>query len=177
MAIQYPRTIKADEQRNDDHRADKAKLLAGNGENIVVMLLRQIQIFLAALAEAQARQAAGADGIAGLNDLVALIRGVLLRVEPGGDSVCGVALGGKIHHQQQRNNKTAQDQPFLSVPPSVMRIKPSARNDRRRHVRFEVEQHGDDAQDHDIGRHTVAEGLHPVVCAAIIAANVSTMPI
>lgn len=122
-----PAEHQKDEQRNDDHRADKAQLLAGDGENIVVMLLRQIQIFLAALAEAQARQAAGADGIAGLNDLVALIRGVPFRVEPGGDPVGGVALGGKIHHQQQRNKNAAQDQPFLSVPPRYIMITPTPR--------------------------------------------------
>ena len=41
----------------------KAQFLARNGEDIVVMLLRQVEILLAAAAEAEAQQAAGADGI------------------------------------------------------------------------------------------------------------------
>lgn len=51
---------------NQDEDADgsyKAQFLARNGEDIVVMLLRQVEILLAAAAEAEAQQAAGADGI------------------------------------------------------------------------------------------------------------------
>ena len=51
------------EQQDHDDCPDKAKLLAENGENIVVVLLGKIQVFLAALAEAEAHQAAGTDGV------------------------------------------------------------------------------------------------------------------
>ena len=51
-----------------------------NGEDIVVVLLRQVEILLAAAAEAQAQQAAGADGILRLQHLQALVERVVLRV-------------------------------------------------------------------------------------------------
>ena len=79
------------EQQNHHHRADKAQLLAEDGENVVVVLLRQIQIFLPALAEAETHQAAGADGVERLQDLIAVIRRVGGRVAPGGDAVARVA--------------------------------------------------------------------------------------
>ena len=70
------------EQQDHRHRADKAKLLADNGENVIVVLLRQKQEFLPALAKAQSPQPAGANGNETLGKLIALIRGICPRVQP-----------------------------------------------------------------------------------------------
>lgn len=149
---------------NQDEDADgsyKAQLLARNGEDIVVMLLRQVEILLAAAAEAEAQQAAGADGILRLQHLQALVERVVLRVQPCADASAGVALRQKINGNEQaaQNNKTDQILPVRTA--ERHEDKAECQNDeRRRHVRFEVEQHGDDAEDHDIGRHAVADRLH-----------------
>ena len=64
-----------DEQGKEDEnngRADIAQLLAGDGEDVVVFGLREIGGTSAGVAQAHAQQAAGANGVEGLNGLVAL---------------------------------------------------------------------------------------------------------
>ena len=63
-------------QQNHDDGSDKTEFLTENGENIVVMFLGQIQVLLSAFAEAEAHQAAGADGIERLQNLIAVVRRV-----------------------------------------------------------------------------------------------------
>ena len=99
------------EQDHDD-RADKAQLLAEDGENVVVVLLGQVQIFLAALAEAEAHEAAGADGVERLEDLVAVVRWVGGRVTPGGDAAAGIALRFEIDEGEQADGDAAEGEPF-----------------------------------------------------------------
>ena len=50
------------EQQHDDPRAHQSQFLADDGENEIVVLLRQKQEFLPALAKAQSPQPAGANG-------------------------------------------------------------------------------------------------------------------
>ena len=104
-----------DEQREHDHddrRADKAELLADDGENEIVVLFGQEQELLPALAESQAEQSARTDGEQALPDLIALIAHPLLveRVEPDVNSarVVGDDAGrkGVDHQQHQRKAET-----------------------------------------------------------------------
>ena len=63
------------EQQHDDPGSHQTQFLAGDGENEIVVLLRQKQEFLPALTEAQSPQPAGANGNEALGKLIALIRG------------------------------------------------------------------------------------------------------
>ena len=54
---------KQGEKADYEGRADKAQLLADHGEDKIIVLLRKVQEFLAAAPQAQAAEAAGADGI------------------------------------------------------------------------------------------------------------------
>ena len=71
------------EQQQDGDSAGKAQLLADHGEDEVVVLLRQVQVGLPPLPQPQAEEAAGADGIKRLHDLVPVPARVGKGVEPG----------------------------------------------------------------------------------------------
>ena len=53
-------------QRRDGGGPYKAQLFAADGEDIVIILKGQIQVFLPGFSVAQAEQAAGANGVQGL---------------------------------------------------------------------------------------------------------------
>ena len=113
----------------------KAQLLARNGEDIVVVLLRQVEILLAAAAEAEAQKAAGADGILRLQHLQARVERVVLRVQPCADASASVALRQKINGNEQaaQNNKTDQILPVRTA--ERHEDKAECQNDeRRRHI-------------------------------------------
>ena len=77
------------EHQHDDAGSHQTQLLADHGEDAVVVLLGQVQELLAALAQAHAQQAAGADGNEALGDLPAAAP-IPLGVEgvpPGVDAV------------------------------------------------------------------------------------------
>ena len=50
-------------QDNDDKRTDEAELLAHYGKNEVVLRLRDVEILLSRLSDADAEQLPGADGV------------------------------------------------------------------------------------------------------------------
>ncbi len=70
-------------QGGDEQRPHQPQLLAGDGKDIVIVLEWQVQILLPALSQPQSEQAPGADGVQRLQNLIAGVPGVLLRVEPG----------------------------------------------------------------------------------------------
>ena len=70
------------EQQHDDPGSYQTQFLAGDGENEIVVLLRQKQELLPALAKTQSPQPAGANGNETLGKLIALIRGICPRVQP-----------------------------------------------------------------------------------------------
>ena len=85
------------EEQHDDAGADEAQLLADNGENKIVVLLRQKQEFLPALAKAQSPESPGADGNKALRELIALIARVRPRVQPVGNAG-GIIANNEQHH-------------------------------------------------------------------------------
>ena len=64
---------KQGEQNQDQSGTDKAQFLADNGKNEVVVLLRQIKVFLSALTETKTEQSSASDSIERLDYLVASI--------------------------------------------------------------------------------------------------------
>ena len=50
-------------QDNDDKRADEAELLSHDGENEFFLRLRELEILLSRLSDADAEQLPGADGV------------------------------------------------------------------------------------------------------------------
>ena len=72
-------------QADDDQRADQAELLANDRKNRVVGRLRQVAVNLDALAQPNAKQAAGADADQRLGDVVAAAAGVAAGVQELGE--------------------------------------------------------------------------------------------
>ena len=68
----------AGKQRYDQQCARKTQLFTDHSENIVIILKRQIQIFLPGFAKTQSEQATGANGVQRLQDLIAGITGILV---------------------------------------------------------------------------------------------------
>ena len=104
--------------------------------------------------------------------------GSFVRVQPCADASAGVALRQKINGNEQaaQNNKADQILPVRTA--ERHEDKAERQNDeRRRHVRFEVEQHGDDAAGsrHRAPRRSGSSSLSRV-CAAIMAANEQMTP-
>lgn len=60
-------------QNDNQQRTDKAEFLTDNGKDEVILWLRQIQIFLPALAQTQPKQPPGTDRIQGLLRLPCVI--------------------------------------------------------------------------------------------------------
>ena len=56
--------------------------ITDDGKDVVVVFLRQVQIFLAALTKAKPQKSARTDGVLRLQRLIALVRRVGLRVDP-----------------------------------------------------------------------------------------------
>ena len=104
-----------DQQCKKHHNANRtheAQFLAGNGKDIVVILKRQIEVFLSAFAKPKAKQASGANGIERLQNLIPRVSGVQLRVPPGSHPVAGVAHQAGIHQQKRRRPQRPQQQPL-----------------------------------------------------------------
>ena len=77
-----------DEQREEDHRADEAQLLAEDAEDVVGGLGAQVvELGLRAVRQALAEEPAGADADLGLEDVEAGAQGVLGRVEEEADAL------------------------------------------------------------------------------------------
>ena len=98
-------------EQNDPHSTNEAQLLADDSEDVIVVLLGQIQVLLAAATQSQTQEAPGADGVAGLNDLIAGVERVAFRVEPGCDAGTGVAPGCKVDAEENQSRRAAQKEP------------------------------------------------------------------
>ena len=131
------------------------------------MLLRQVEIFLPALAEAEAEKAARADGIQRLHDLISGAARVGERVAPRHDAL--VHIGHELARDQQQRARAAHaDEQVRELDAADKHHHDRQRHDddRRRQMRLEHEQ-DDDAAGDDHERHdAVADRLHLVfVCA------------
>ena len=77
------------------------------------MFLRQIEVFLAALAKAQTHQAARADGIEGLDQLQAAVRGIAEGVPPRLQTGRGIGENGQIQRRAHQRHAQADEKPFF----------------------------------------------------------------
>ena len=101
-------------EQDDDRRPDKAQLLTDDGEDVVILRLGQVEEFLAALAQAHTQQAAGADGVQGLDGLEAAapaVHAVVPGILPDGQT--GGHVAGLGHDEEQAGGRggTAADEP------------------------------------------------------------------
>ena len=106
----------ADEQREQDQnrdRADIAELLADDGKDVVVVLLRQVEIFLPALSETEPEKAARTDGIQRLHDLIAGRARIGKRVAPGHDAL--VHIGHEFACDEQQRARASEHLHFAAV--------------------------------------------------------------
>ena len=131
------------------------------------MLLRQIQEFLAAAAEPKPAQAAGADGIQGLDDLVALVGGRGKGVAPGDDARGGIGEKGQQHADAGARRREGRDKPAEAQPAEKEhRAGDGDEDDRGGEMRLEhqqADQHREDARE---GQHAPAKAPHPAAKAA-----------
>ena len=132
------------------------------------MLLGQVQELLAALAQAHAQQAAGADGNEALGNLPA-VAPVPLGVEgvpPGVDAVFPVVQDALLHQDHiqgahQAHAADAQgDQPALDAAHDHQHDARADDEDGAGQVGLPHHQKGDDAQNQHIGPDALAPGLH-----------------
>ena len=103
-----------DQQRKENQnksRTDKAQLLTGHRKDEIVMLLRQVQKLLPAAAQAQAAEAAGADGIQGLDDLIPPVRGIGKGIPPGADAAGSIGEKGQQHRQRPKDRAESRKKP------------------------------------------------------------------
>ena len=144
------------EHQHDDAGSHQAQLLADHGEDAVVVLLGQVQELLAALAQAHAQQAAGADGNEALGDLPA-VAPIPLGVEgvpPGVDAVFPVVQDALLHqdHIQGAHQAYAADaqgdQPALDAAHDHQHRAGGEDQNGARQVRLQHHQHADDRQQH-----------------------------
>ena len=131
------------------------------------MLLRQVEVFLPALAEAEPEKAARTDGIQRLHDLISGSTRVSERIAPRHDAL--VHIGHELARDQQQRARAAHaDEQVRELDAADKHHHDRQRHDddRRRQMRLEHEQ-DDDAAGDDHERHdAVADRLHLVfVCA------------
>ena len=153
-----------DQQRKehqDQRRADKAKFLANYGKNKVVVLLGQIQKLLPAPAKPQAAEAAGADGIQGLDDLIPLIRGAGKGIAPGVDAGGCVGKKGQQHRKARARAAQGRAEPAQANPAQKHHHAAYGDDDDRRgKMRLQHQQAHDQAQDPEKGQDPPADGPH-----------------
>ncbi len=104
-----------DQQRKDgqdDGRAHQAQFLADHGKDKVVLRFRQVEEFLAAVAQAHAEEAAGADGQHGLDGLHSLAQGIVPGVAPHFDAGGHVVRGHDDDGQTAYRRAAAGDEPL-----------------------------------------------------------------
>ena len=99
-------------QNEDRQRTDKAEFFTYNRKNVVVMLLRQIQVLLSALSEAQAEQTAGADCIFRLENLKTVVQRIRLRITPCGNTVAGIAAAEQQEQKRRRSQRCNNAEKF-----------------------------------------------------------------
>ena len=154
------------EDEHDDAGADQTQLLAHHGEDKVVVLLRQVQEFLAAASQPHAQQAAGADGDQALRQLVAVAGVVQPRVVPHGDTG-GAVLDDTLFRQldkQKAHSAHAADadgyQPGLNAADDHQHRAGTQDQHRAGQVGLQHHQHGDDAQQRRIGQDALPPRQH-----------------
>ena len=138
------------EQKKNEACADKTQFLTDDGEDEIVLRLGKKELFLAALAEAHAEETAGADGVKGLDDLVAAVLGVGPGVFPDQDALGLVAL----EHQQEeapRRSTAHSEPPQLDAADKQYGRGRHQNQDRTGQVRFEVHQHRNGQKDDPVG--------------------------
>ena len=74
---------------------------------------------MSGFAEAQAEDTAGADGIQRLQNLIARVPRVCLRMEPGGDTITGIAHEADVDDYEHRRGSGSRQQPFRIRPGNV----------------------------------------------------------
>ena len=154
------------EDQHDDAGADKPQLLANHGEDEVVVLLRQVQEFLAAAAEAHAQQTAGANGDQALGQLIAVAGVVQPRVMPHGDAgraVLDDTLFRQLDKQEAQGGHAAHagsHQPALYAAHDHQHRTGTQDQHRAGQVGLQHHQHGDDAQQRHIGQDALAPRQH-----------------
>ena len=160
------RQVKAarDEQRKEDQdqrRADKAQLLAHDGEDKVVVFLRQVEILLPPVSETEAAHSPAADGVERLDDLIACVRGIRKGVQPGADAVGGILQHIDGDDAAQPDRAAGQQEP--EKPRSADEHHHNCDrddDDGGRKVGLQNQQTDDDAGNGGKGQHAVAEGQH-----------------
>ena len=160
----------ADEQRKQDQDrdgADIAKLFTDDGKDVVIVLLRQVEVFLPALAKAEAEKAARADGIQRLHDLIPGSARIGERVAPRHDAL--VHIGHELARDQQQRTRAAHtDEQVRELDTADKHHHDRQRHDddRRRQMRLEHEQDDDAAGDDHERHNAVADRLHLVFVRA-----------
>lgn len=152
------------EQQHDNGGANQAQLLADDGEDEIVVLLRQIEKLLAALPQAHAPQPAGADGDEALAQLVTGSLGIQPGVVPHLDA--GGVVADHAQHQIQQQSGCTHSQPHPSPVDAAHQHHHRAGahdEDGAGEVGLDAHQGCQDNQQHRIGGDAVAERLHTVL--------------
>ena len=165
VSCMHGNPIAADDQQHEQHqhhqRAHKPQLLAENGENIVVVFLGKIQIFLPTSAEPEPHESARADGIQRLQNLIAVSRRVGGRVAPRRHTRAGVAHEVEVQHRKHCDDCRADAEPFELRSAEEHHGRPDGQqNQDARKVLFQRNQTADHKQNHRERQNAVAEGLH-----------------
>ena len=152
-------------QQHDDPRADQSQLLTDNRKDEIVVLLRQKQELLAAFAQSQSPQAAGADGDQALPQLIALIHRIIRPgIQPVGHAG-GIVADDKQRHIHQPYRRTGGSTYPRPVDAAYQHHGGTgAQNqDGAGKVRLHSHQPADDHQNESVGQNAVVERPHFVL--------------
>jgi len=150
-----------DKQQDDDERADETELLADDGEDVVVVLLGQVEILLAAAAESEPHEAAGADRIERLQNLVAGVGRVGGRIAPGRDALAGVTHRFEVDDGKYGEERAADEKPAdLHTAEEHHGRADDQHDDDAGEMAFQHQKTADDDQDCRERQHAITESLH-----------------